>query len=125
GATAEPVDDAFHRVRGGGIRRVLRAIDECAGIYRMRHVPFVLETPQYGADGGVFEFASDVLADSGGGQLAMGPENRQQLVLEIAERWRFMRHSVTTRNIDASLSLVRRFGRGGEQLAIGADRLDQ
>jgi hypothetical protein len=65
----------------------------------MSDIAFLLEAPEYRSDRRVLELSGELLSDCYRGHLALSPQDREELMFEVAERGKAVRHIVTLCNM--------------------------
>src|ERR1700756_1596559 len=83
-SATETLYDALHGGGGSSFSRLPGAIYERAAHYRVRDVALLFQATQYGSDRRVLQLPRDVLAHSGCSHFSMLPQNREELMLEVA-----------------------------------------
>src|SRR5258706_9673 len=98
-SSTETLDDALHGGSGSSFSRLHGAIYERAAHYRVRDVALLFQATQYSADRRVLQLPRDVIPHSGRSHFSMFPQNREELMLEVAEGCSRALHTVTSGNV--------------------------
>ena len=100
-ALAEPVHDAFDGAAGNTLTRLRGPVKERAVLDRVGQVALLLESPQYSANGRLFQRSAELFANWLRGYGAETPDEGENAALEFAELSRIVTggsvtcHSVT------------------------------